>query len=129
MNIELTSLTDYFEKKKDVFACYLFGSMAKDKASCDSDVDIAVLLKEENRRLEFTIWQDLENIFKREVDVVILNRAPAVLSWSIIRKGKPIAIKEKSRFLNFLFEVSNEAEDFIEFNLDALRRKNVRKRR
>lgn len=128
-DMELVALTNYFKMRNDILASFLFGSVARGKASNDSDIDIAIWLKDEGRRLEFKIWQDIEDILKKDVDLVILNRAPAILSWSIIRKGKPFIIKDRGRYMDILFDISNEAEDFIEFNLDALRRKGVRKRR
>lgn len=128
-DMELVALTNYFKMRNDIIASFLFGSVTRGKASNDSDIDIAVWLKDEDRRLEFKIWQDIEDILKKDVDLVILNRAPAILSWSIIRKGKPFVIKDRGRYMDILFDISNEAEDFIEFNLDAFRRKGVRKRR
>lgn len=128
-DMKLVALSNYFKIRNDILASFLFGSVARGKTSNDSDIDIAIWLKDEDRRLEFKIWQEIEDILKKDVDLVILNRAPAILSWSIIRKGKPFVIKDRSRFMDILFNISNEAEDFIELNLDAFRRKGVGKRR
>lgn len=41
----IDSLRGYFAGRRDVVAAYLFGSVARDEARADSDVDVAVLLQ------------------------------------------------------------------------------------
>ena len=116
-------LKPYLEKRKEVLMAFLFGSVAQEKYCQESDIDLAVYLKEETRVDK--LWNVLEGLLHREVDLVVLNRAPATLSWSVLRKGVPIVIKNRSLFLDFLINVSTEAEDFIEFNFDTWRMKNA----
>ena len=115
----------YLEKDKNVLMAFLFGSEAKGLASGESDIDIAVYLKREGRKEEAVLWNKLEELLHRDVDLVILNRAPATISWSAIKRRIPLAIKDKGLFLDFMLDVSREAEDFIDFNLDTWRRKNA----
>jgi uncharacterized protein len=44
----------------------------------------------------------MERLLKKEVDLIVLNRARAVLADEIIRKGRPIVVKDKGMFLDFL---------------------------
>jgi len=93
-------------------------------ASClESDIDIALYLKNKDNRLENKIQNGLERLLKKEVDLIILNRAPSILAWNIIRKGIPLTIKDRGVYLDFMLEVSREAEDLIDFNLDTWRKK------
>lgn len=116
-------LKDYFSKNQEVAFAFLFGSYANGKFCKESDIDIAVYLKYEDSNIENKLWQDLEHILKKEVELLILNRAKPLVSWQIIRKGIPLGIRNRKIFLDFVLEVSNEAEDLLDFNLDAFRRK------
>ncbi len=52
----------------------------------------------------------MERLLKKEVDLIVLNRARAVLSDEVVRKGIPIIINDKGLFMDFLCIVSDEAE-------------------
>ena len=59
---------------------------------------------------ESRIGLDLERLLEKEVDLIVLNRARAILADEIIRRGKVIIIKDKGIFMDFLCIVSDEAE-------------------
>lgn len=116
-------IKSYCEKEKDILFGFLFGSCASGKACLESDIDVALYLKYQDDKLQDKIQNELERLLKREVDLVILNRAPSTLSWNILRKGISIGIKNRGVYLDFMLEVSREAEDLMDFNLDAWRMK------
>ncbi len=117
---KMQSLREYFDKRDDVAFAFLFGSAAKGRIRKEGDIDIAIYFRpekdieweafdktfEEERRIGI----DMERLFRKEVDLVVLNRARAVLADEIVRKGKRIVIKDKSIFLDFLCIISDEAE-------------------
>ena len=82
-------LSVYFFSREEILSAFLFGSAVKGDAGSDSDIDIAVYffplknrldLEEENVfNEEDTIWNDLEGITGREVDLVVLNRASSTI--------------------------------------------------
>ena len=83
--------------------------------------DIAVYFKPE-RDLEWEEFEktyesenrialDLERLLKKEVDLIVLNRARALLADEILRKGHPIVIKDRGIFLEYFCIISDEAED------------------
>ncbi|MEW6606090.1 MAG: nucleotidyltransferase domain-containing protein [bacterium] len=117
---KIEELRRYFEKRNDVCLAFLFGSQAKSVFCQESDVDLAVYLNDTS--METQIWLDVERIVKKEVDLIILNRAKPIISWEAIR-GIPLIIKDDRLYLNFLLEVSWEAQDLIEFNIDAWKMK------
>ena len=116
----LESLKTYFEGRDDIAFAFLFGSAARGRVRREGDVDIAVYFKTE-REVEWEAFNrtykgenrialDLERLLKKEVDLVVLNRARAVIADEIIRKGKRLIIKDRGIFLDFLCIVSDEAE-------------------
>jgi len=116
----LESLKTYFEGRDDIAFAFLFGSAARGRVRREGDVDIAVYFKPEkeveweafNRTYEGEnrIALDLERLLKKEVDLVVLNRARAVIADEIIRKGKPLILRDRGIFLDFLCIISDEAE-------------------
>ena len=117
---KLQALKEYFGKRDDIVFAILFGSAARNAIRIEGDVDIAVYFKPEkgiewedfNKRYEGEnrIGLDMEGLFNKDVDLIVLNRAKAVLADEIIRKGKPIIIKDKSIFMDFLCVITDEAE-------------------
>ena len=118
-------LRDYFTKRNEVLMVFLFGSWAKNFSHMESDVDIAVYFKPrcgyidfENESAKYSqeheIWRDIEGLLRQEADLLVLNRAPARISDSVLR-GTPIIIKDRKLYLDFMLRVTMEAEDFRAF--------------
>ena len=92
---------------------YLFGSLAHNKAGRLSDIDVAVYL---DGRVDFFTTRLLlmESLAKRlrseRFDLVVLNRAPLVLKFEVIKYG--IVLKEeRSRRVIFETRVLREYLD------------------
>jgi len=94
----------YLRAREDIAFAYLFGSLAQNKATLLSDVDIAVYLIEgklTDKRLE--ILGDLIDILKTDnIDLVILNTAPPTLRMKIIQTKKILA--DNSPYIRHVFE-------------------------
>jgi len=116
----LDVLKKYFEERDDVAFAFLFGSSVRGRIRKEGDVDIGVYFWPEND-IEWEVFDkvcpgeariglDLERILKKEVDLIVLNRARSILADEIVRKGAPIIIKDKGLFMDFLCIVSDEAE-------------------
>ena len=118
-------LQAYLAGRPEVRLAFVFGSVAADRAGRMSDVDLAVYLDKESDEIEDQLQADLERVLKKEVDLVVMNRAPATLSWSAIRRGVPVKTQDRKFFLDFMLDVSTEAQDFMDFNLHAWRRKHA----
>lgn len=116
-------LRSFFASRNEVRLAFLFGSAAGGRSGRMSDVDVAVYLDEEDDKVEDSLQSELERLLRKEVDLVVMNRAPATLCWSAIRKGVAVKIRDRKFFLDFMLNVSTEAQDFIEFNQDARRRR------
>lgn len=126
---DIKNLKDYFEARGDVAFAFLFGSQARGKATKLSDIDIAVYFYPEKRHpveyeaevfypAEDEIWSGLEGVLKREVEMLVLNRVSSSVAASAIR-GVPLAINDLGLYLDFMEVVTHEAEDFMEFYINA----------
>ncbi|MBE0477944.1 nucleotidyltransferase domain-containing protein [Candidatus Aerophobetes bacterium] len=109
----LENLKKYFKQKENVSLAFIFGSSAKGVAGKDSDLDIAVYLKDEKQEDE--IWKEVSRIAGREVDLVVLNSAPASLVSNVLKTGISLAIKDRNLFWDIYLTKTLEAEDFYEF--------------
>jgi len=100
----LVQAESYLRTREDIAFAYLFGSLAQNKATHLSDVDVAVYLIEgrlPDIRLE--ILGDLIDIFKSDrLDLVILNTAPPSLRMKIIQTKKILA--DNSPYIRHAFE-------------------------
>ncbi len=78
-----------------VLVAYLYGSHARGQAGRLSDVDVALLLdnNDEERRLELTA-EIAHTVAPARADVVVLNDAPAALSYRVLRDGKVLASRD-----------------------------------
>ena len=121
-NMNIEPLKNYFENRKDVAFAFLFGSHARGTATKLSDIDIAVYFYPEKRhpieyeeevfyKGEDEVWDDLEGLLKKEVEMLVLNRVSASVAASAIR-GIPLAINDWGLYLNFMLFITSLAEDY-----------------
>jgi predicted nucleotidyltransferase len=92
-SLEEAGVVDYLSTQTDVVAAYLFGSLAVERATSRSDVDIAILLVDASDPLaagdcQLQLMGELERFTDREVDVIILNTAPPILQHQVLRHGR-----------------------------------------
>jgi predicted nucleotidyltransferase len=91
-------------RRSEVTRAWLFGSLARDEAQGHSDVDVAVLL--EPRAMLDAGWDAAEigadlvdALGRNDVDVVVLDEAPAALRERAMRAGWRAAALARSRAL------------------------------
>lgn len=87
----IDKLRHYLSNRSEITAAYLFGSRAEGLARKDSDIDIAVLLspKPENvLEYRITLSGELENLFHKRIDLIVLNASPLLLQFQVIKKGR-----------------------------------------
>ena len=95
-----------FFKRQPVELIFLFGSLAKDKMKPLSDVDIAVLFR--NDKYNFKNISDirykLESLLGREdIDLAILNTGAPVICMQVIHTGKLLYARSDKIFKQFRF--------------------------
>jgi len=113
---KIEQLKRYFEHRDDVVMAFLFGSQAAGRPRQASDWDIGVYFRneEENRAQEQKMWSALEAIVKRDVDLVVLNRAPVTIAWNVMRLGIPLSILDRNVYLSTLLKTSHEANAWFD---------------
>lgn len=96
MNLDLEKLNAVFRNYSFIASAYLFGSQATGKTGPISDVDIAVLLKEPRpkgrelmRQMNYLSFR-IEEIFKKEVDVIEMNSQGLIFQHNVLRSGNLI---------------------------------------
>lgn len=87
---DLTPVVELLEKERHVEFAYIFGSQATGEAGPLSDLDIAVHLDRRADRLTYRLklMERLAKLLKRnDLDLVVLNEAPPLLSHEVIKYG------------------------------------------
>src|SRR5262245_25966253 len=88
------AIAECVSSKKGVLAAYVFGSVAAGRARRDSDIDIAVLLRDampQSRMFQcrLNLIADLgAKLHRSDIDVVILNEASPLLAHRVLSRGK-----------------------------------------
>lgn len=81
------------EPRQEIREAYLFGSQARGDSRPGSDVDVAVYVEDDALRkpgygYEAELGADLQAALGRsDIDVVVLNRAPPLLYYRVLRDG------------------------------------------
>lgn len=127
----LKKLNDYFQRKKDVSFVYLFGSVVSGNIHSESDVDIGIYFVPKTSELEYesnaeyenedALWLDLEKIIGKKTDMVVLNRAPVTLVYSVLQNGQKIFARDENLLSRLYLSISLIAEDFRYFVSDFIK--------
>jgi predicted nucleotidyltransferase/uncharacterized protein YutE (UPF0331/DUF86 family) len=100
----------------------LFGSAAEGRLRADSDIDVAVYVDsrgaleiEADRELdaEAEIQLALERATNRNIDLLLLNRAPATVCAAAITSGIPALMRDAALFRRYYLAVTDVAALFL----------------
>lgn len=119
MKKETVNLINEIAKKdKAIITAYVFGSQIKDRANKYSDVDIAILfddelMKEGYGEHQLKLTTELTEVLNKEIDLIVLNRAPIFLKYHILKDGVKIYERPDRREHNFEARAIIEYFDFL----------------
>jgi predicted nucleotidyltransferase len=125
--MEVDALQQRLSRYPEIVAAYLFGSAVTGKLNPMSDVDVAILLQEQTpyRRelaLVFEVMSDIQEIFRREGDVKVLNRIEDLpLLHEMLSKGKLIYERDPKIHRDFVARAVIAYLDFKPAHEAALR--------
>lgn len=87
----IKKLAAYYNDKSEVLFGYLFGSFAQGTNRQSSDLDIGIYLEnvatEDLLAYRLPEIENLQKMFERTADLVIINQAPPLLKHEIFRHG------------------------------------------
>lgn len=120
MNLEndIRRIVDYFKRKAEISALYVFGSAAHGKETAESDIDIAVLIDDRKKggktyaSLANTYYAASPKFSSRPVDIVILNTASPFLKHRIIKTGKVLFDRNRKLRVRFTAQAVIEYLDY-----------------
>ena len=98
----------------EVVFTYLFGSVTSGRLHPQSDIDIAVYLKESPGSLndKMAFIQKVSAAFNRDVDVIFLNDADIIITMQILINGELLINKNNERLVLFKASKLGEYADF-----------------
>lgn len=79
----------------------LFGSMARGEGRPSSDVDIGLILEPYSAEVRFRVDAQLGRAAGREVDTVLLDKAPPLLRFEVTRDGVLLFEREEGLWTAF----------------------------
>ncbi len=129
--LDLTAITDYLAGRDDILAAYVFGSAAEGIAHPLSDLDIALLLPpttEPPQRLDtrLEVMAVLERLSRRPVDVVILNDAPLLLRFQVLKHGRVLVDRDTTQRCLFAAKTLSmyyDAQRYLDYHFAHLIRR------
>ena len=128
---------ELLNKQKHVKLAYLFGSVAEGKEGKLSDVDIAVFLdeslsKKERFDLQLKLTSGLTGILKTDrIDLIIMNDAPLLLKYNIIKHGKILKdnietrVKIESRILSDYLDMKYYIDRHTDLAIERIAKKGL----
>lgn len=107
-------LGEYFSSHDNIMTVYLFGSYGTKYQTQNSDIDLAILFREDLSLMDdMQIGAELELILSpEEVDVTNLNKAGVVLQHRILSQGIKIYEREPIFTANFIEKTLKKYFDF-----------------
>ena len=95
-------LKERLDKDPNVKFALIFGSHARGRARIGSDLDLAVYFNRPPVGLDhLDLLSELSDLAAREVDLVVLNRASALLRHQVLKHRIPFCIKERPAYIRF----------------------------
>lgn len=122
----LSEVSRSLQARPEVMAAYLFGSHARGTANAMSDIDIGVLVEESLQPehpygYDALLLSELMEVAGDKIDLVVLNTAPTVLKFRVVRDGR--LLFEKDKRLTTTFAARTLAEYFDFEPAEAVRRR------
>lgn len=114
------SLIGYFKKHPEIEVAYIFGSVAQEKITPLSDIDIAILIDtdqiDENAYsygYKAEILSDLIKLLKtNSIDLVILNEVNTLLRHRVLYYGKILHSKNENKRIAFQTTTISKYNDY-----------------
>lgn len=100
---QIEKLVDYARCNKNIIALYIFGSFGTKSERPDSDIDLAILFKNNPPLFEeLKIESNISQIFGRDdIDLVNLNKAPIDMCHQVLYTGELLYCSDEIALADF----------------------------
>lgn len=106
---EIKELISELKKYPKVMVIILFGSYAKKQVKPLSDVDIAVIIKDMDKKTE----TEVATYSSDKLEVVPFHRLPLYIQFEVLKYGKVLFVKDEDYFFKIKRQVLREYLDHV----------------
>jgi predicted nucleotidyltransferase len=105
-------LEPFLAQEKGILLVFLFGSSVSRRMHPASDVDIGILFGSiPNISQINALTAELSSLVKKEVDLVVLNRASPILKMQVLKKGVLVFARDLKVYHQFFVDTVNQYDD------------------
>jgi len=130
-DLDLATIADYLAGRDDIVAAYVFGSAAEGLAHRLSDLDVALLLPlttgpAERLDIRLEVMAALERLSQRPADVVVLNDAPLLLRFQVLKHGRVLVDHNRTQRCLFAARTMSayyDAQRYLDYHFAHLIRR------
>lgn len=121
---ELEKIQKLLIEKFQPLAIILFGSFARETQNAESDIDIAIVAQNNDKKDMFLSKQKLEELTSKDIDLVNLTdlNMSEGFKYEILMNGKVLYCKDEYRFDMYKIDTCREYLDFNESRQEIIDR-------
>jgi len=116
MDTQLKKLQDILTRLEEISLVYLFGSHVEGQLGPMSDYDFGVVIDRaaDERQVQARLTHELARALQTDrVDMVVLNRAPIELAYTVIAQGKVLYQRDVATRVEYEAQVLNRYGDYL----------------
>jgi predicted nucleotidyltransferase len=104
--IIVEKISEVLKRHRNILFAYVYGSFARKEARKDSDIDVAIFLKnshtiEKDPMFEVKLALEIEKELRKPVDVRILNDKPLIFINQVMKHGKLLFSRDERERISF----------------------------
>ncbi|BCB96752.1 hypothetical protein JZK55_16740 [Dissulfurispira thermophila] len=108
----LSGIKAFLDNRMEILLAFVFGSFTEERLTEESDVDVAILFKDNpDLSLLTEIMDGISKITGRETDVVVLNNASPIIKMQVLKKGQVVKKANHSVYNEFFLRTVREYDD------------------
>lgn len=124
IKVELEKIQKLLIERFQPLAIILFGSFARGTQNNESDIDIAIVATNNDKKYLFSVKQELEEITSKDIDLVNLTdlNMSEGFKYEILMNGKLLYCQDEYKFDMYKIDTCREYLDFNESRQEIIDR-------